>query len=100
MKYRHIVISLITLLCITGTALATSNTNLLVHNHRHIRIQTLSSSEVNATNAAYMGNSRVKVFHRLECKFHKKALRKNRIYFSSREEAINAGYRPCRTCKP
>lgn len=50
--------------------------------------------------AAYMGNSRQKIFHQLNCKFAKKALAKNRVYFESREEAVNAGYRPCRTCKP
>lgn len=100
MNYRRIVISLIFVVCLNGTALATSaNIDLTVHNHRHTHIQALSS-EVNASNAAYMGNSRVKVFHRLGCKFHRKALRKNRVYFASREEAIAGGYRPCRTCKP
>jgi hypothetical protein len=47
---------------------------------------------------AYIGNVRSYVFHRQTC--HHLPATKNRTYFHTRKEAIDAGYRPCRKCKP
>lgn len=47
---------------------------------------------------AYIGNVRSYVFHRQTCR-HLPAV-KNRTYFDTRAKAIDAGYRPCRKCKP
>ncbi|MHB9036317.1 MAG: Ada metal-binding domain-containing protein [Armatimonadota bacterium] len=55
----------------------------------------------NATPAAvssYIGNTRSYVFHRQSCRYLPHA--NNRSYFDSRNEAIDAGYRPCRKCRP
>ncbi|MCL6628475.1 MAG: Ada metal-binding domain-containing protein [Armatimonadetes bacterium] len=47
---------------------------------------------------AYIGNVRSCVFHRQTCRYLPAA--KNRTYFDTRAKAIDAGYRPCRKCKP
>jgi hypothetical protein len=47
---------------------------------------------------AYIGNVRSHVFHRQICRHLPTA--KNRTYFDTRSQAIDAGYRPCRKCKP
>ncbi len=47
---------------------------------------------------AYIGNVRSCVFHKQTCRYLPTA--KNRTYFNTRTQAIDAGYRPCRKCKP
>lgn len=47
---------------------------------------------------SYIGNKDTKKFHRLSCNYLPDP--QNRVYFTSREEAINAGYVPCGHCKP
>lgn len=46
----------------------------------------------------YIGNPHTKVFHRPSC--HYLPAPDNRIYFESRAQAIDAGYRSCRRCNP
>ncbi|MGI9952491.1 thermonuclease family protein [Moorellaceae bacterium AZ2] len=46
----------------------------------------------------YIGNSRSKVFHLPTCEWAQKIAPQNRVEFGSREEAIKAGYRPCKVC--
>jgi competence protein ComEC len=46
----------------------------------------------------YIGNKNSKKFHKPSC--HTLPDEKNRVYFSSREKAINAGYVPCKNCDP
>jgi competence protein ComEC len=46
----------------------------------------------------YIGNKNSKIFHLASCRTL--PAEKNRVYFSTREEAINAGYRPCKNCNP
>lgn len=56
-------------------------------------------SNLNARSVStYIGNSRSYVFHRQTCRHLPAA--KNRTYFNTRSEAVDAGYRPCRKCKP
>lgn len=49
-------------------------------------------------NETYVGNVNSKVFHLPTCK--SLPTEKNRIYFYSRQEAIQANYRPCGNCNP
>lgn len=51
-----------------------------------------------AENAAYIGNINSKVFHKPDC--WSLPGEENRIYFSTREEAENQGYKACGNCKP
>lgn len=46
----------------------------------------------------YIGNKSSKKFHRATCKHLPAA--KNQVRFKTREDAIAAGYEPCKLCKP
>ena len=48
----------------------------------------------------YVGNKKSYVFHRGTCKFVKKMSQKNKTGLSTREEAIEKGYKPCSNCNP
>ena len=48
----------------------------------------------------YAGWKRGRVFGRLDCKSGKKMKKENRVFFLTWEDAIVAGYRPCKKCKP
>lgn len=44
------------------------------------------------------GNSILKIYGTLKCGSGKRMNNENRVFFSSKDEAINAGYRPCGHC--
>jgi hypothetical protein len=48
----------------------------------------------------YVASKNSKVFHKPECSSAKRIKPENLIGYSSRDEAINAGKRPCKRCKP
>jgi phosphatidylserine/phosphatidylglycerophosphate/cardiolipin synthase-like enzyme len=48
----------------------------------------------------YLGNANSKKFHRPSCQWAQKISPGNRVWFETREEATNAGYQPCKVCKP
>jgi micrococcal nuclease len=48
----------------------------------------------------YIGNSNSKKFHYPDCRWAKEISPANRLEFTSRQEAISAGYQPCKVCKP
>ena len=48
----------------------------------------------------YAGWKKGKIFGRLDCKSGKRMKKENRVFFLSWQDAINAGYRPCKNCKP
>lgn len=48
----------------------------------------------------YIGNKNSHVFHRSTCSSASSMSEKNKVAFSSREEAIDAGYKPCGKCNP
>jgi methylphosphotriester-DNA--protein-cysteine methyltransferase len=49
---------------------------------------------------AYAGIRTQKIFGRLDCWSGKRAYKENRVFFLTWEDAIEAGYRPCRHCRP
>ncbi len=51
-------------------------------------------------NAKYVGNRNSRIFHRKDCHYVKRMKETNKVYFADREEAIKAGFRPCKICKP
>lgn len=57
------------------------------------QVRTKSQEEV-----LYIGNKNSLVFHLKDCK--NLPLEKNRIYFQSKDEALNQGYSPCANCQP
>ncbi|MEX1064243.1 MAG: Ada metal-binding domain-containing protein [Candidatus Paceibacterota bacterium] len=49
----------------------------------------------------YAGYEPRKIFGRLDCKSGKRMMKKkNRVFFLTWQDAIDAGYRPCKVCKP
>jgi len=56
-----------------------------------------SSVQVSAT---YIGNSGTKKFHTTDCTYAQNMSASKKVTFSSRKEAVNAGYDPCGTCEP
>ena len=51
-------------------------------------------------NYKYMGNSNSKILHLTTCDSASRTSMANRVYFETREEAIEKGYKPCGRCKP
>ena len=58
----------------------------------------LMTANVLASN--YVGNVNSKKFHYTDCSFAQKMKASNRVEFNSRDEAVNAGYIPCKKCQP
>lgn len=52
------------------------------------------------TAASYIGNSNSMKFHYAGCTWVSKMNPSNKVPFASREDAINAGYVPCKVCRP
>lgn len=50
--------------------------------------------------ASYIGNSNSMKFHYASCTWVGKMNPSNKVPFASREDAINAGYVPCKVCRP
>lgn len=51
-----------------------------------------------AASSTYRGNTESKIFHNSGCRYYScKACTR---VFDSRQAAIDAGYRPCKTCNP
>jgi hypothetical protein len=48
----------------------------------------------------YLASKNSKVFHRSDCSSAKRIKPENLVIYNSRDEAINAGKRPCKLCKP
>jgi hypothetical protein len=48
----------------------------------------------------YVGSRNSDVFHRPSCSYVNQIHPENKVYFGSREEALGAGYRPCKRCNP
>ena len=48
----------------------------------------------------YIGNTNTGKFHKSSCNWGQKISSGNKITFSSRNDAINQGYQPCKVCNP
>ena len=57
-----------------------------------------SQTSTNQSTITYHGNESSKVFHKPSCRFYN--CKNCTAVFSSRQAAIDAGYRPCGICKP
>ena len=50
--------------------------------------------------STFVASKNSQVFHKPGCPFAQKIASKNRVSYSSRDEAIAAGKRPCKSCNP
>lgn len=48
----------------------------------------------------YVASKNSEVFHKPDCHWVRQIKPENLVYYSSRDEAINAGRKPCKQCKP
>ncbi len=48
----------------------------------------------------YVGNTNSYKFHKIDCKWAKRCYKNCRAKFKTREEALEAGFVPCKVCKP
>lgn len=58
----------------------------------------LLSSWASAAGTNYHGNSQSRIFHKSTCRFYDCA--KCTVVLQSREAAVDAGFRPCKVCRP
>ena len=56
--------------------------------------------ERSASYRLYIGNRNSHVFHYPSCPSAEEMREENRVTFPSREDALSAGFRPCRRCEP
>lgn len=55
---------------------------------------------VGSSSGYYVGSINSDVYHYPSCSYADRISPNNLIYFDTPEDAINAGYRPCKVCKP
>jgi hypothetical protein len=53
-----------------------------------------------AAKYSYVASKNSKVFHKPGCTWVKRIAPENLVYYKTREDAINDGKRPCKTCEP
>ena len=61
---------------------------------------TMALATSSALATTYVASSQSNKFHYTSCRAAKRINQSNLITFSSRDEAINAGYSPCGICHP
>jgi micrococcal nuclease len=54
----------------------------------------------NTSSYSCIGDKNTKKFHKSSCPYASMILLKNRVLFKTRLDAINAGYIPCKVCRP
>lgn len=75
-----------------GTIRCVSKKNKLTYN---------SKEEITTTQTTqYIGSRNTKKYHREDCQYVKTISDKNKVYFSSSQEAQKEGYIPCKACNP
>ncbi|MHB8278651.1 MAG: Ada metal-binding domain-containing protein, partial [Candidatus Humimicrobiaceae bacterium] len=57
------------------------------------------TTQASSTNT-FVGSKNSDVFHVLGCRYVKNIKESNKVYFSSYDDAISKGYRPCKVCNP
>lgn len=65
-----------------------------------VAVIVLTASVATVLAANYVGNANSGKFHYADCSFVGRMNPDNRVEFNTREEAINAGYIPCKRCQP
>lgn len=55
-------------------------------------------NEIKKTGVCIGGNERLKIYGTLNCRSGKRMKKENRVFFTSEEEAIQQGFRPCGHC--
>jgi competence protein ComEC len=102
--YGHPHSEAMTRLTATGAVIYRTDDNgtiIFVSDGKTITVQVtkgFSTPTTSPTETVYIGNKSSKTFHLDSCK--SLPAEQNRAYFDSRQAALDAGYKPCGTCKP
>lgn len=64
------------------------------------KLLTPQGFELSDVSGQFAGWAPGKIYGRLDCKSGMRMLKKNRVFFLNREDAISCGYRTCKRCKP
>jgi micrococcal nuclease len=90
----------------TTTIAATTTTTIATTTTTTVAVTTTTESMTTTTQAQpepqgqYVGSIKSDVFHYPDCFYVDRIKPENIIWFSSREDAIAHGYRPCKKCCP
>ena len=68
--------------------------SLPIHDHDHESLATAAES------GQYVGNLNSHKFHIISCRYVGRMNPSNKVFFDTRDDAINEGYVPCKVCKP
>ena len=79
---------------------ADSNTHVADTHSSSSSSDSSSSDSTSSGSGSYVGNANTGKFHVSSCSSVNKMSEKNKVFFSSRDEAINQGYVPCKRCNP
>jgi hypothetical protein len=84
-----------------------------IHSHLAANPEGVGAADANAVGTAlttgpgpvaghhpYVASRRSKVFHKSDCRWVERIAPKNLVGYSSRDEALRAGKKPCKRCKP
>lgn len=74
-----------------------------IHRIRHYGTATFAGSRqlyiaIQEGRIQFGGNRKLKIYCTLDCRSGKRMKPENRVFFSSEQEAVHAGYRPCAHC--
>lgn len=87
-----------------GTVIAYTDGTTLTFSAENEDLSTYSlqagESKISADALHYIGNKNSRVFHYATCSGVKNMSEKNKVEFTSREDALDAGYKPCSSCDP
>lgn len=75
----------------------------MVNNKKELKIyRVLKDGKITESEVPgkYAGNGPGKIFGCLDCKSGMRMKKKNRVFFLTWDDAVSAGYRPCKNCKP
>lgn len=85
-----------------GTIVLTSDgKNVSVNNgSAKTEVKTRNENSSVKSDITYVGNRNTYKFHMPDCPSVEAILDSNKVYFNSREQAVNANYSPCKSCNP
>lgn len=89
-KKLLVLVLMLSLLFVSGLVVSYAN-----HDHA----SSLVAASENQS-SSYIGNSNSMKFHYTTCTWVGKMNPANKVPFATRDEAISAGYVPCKVCKP
>ena len=55
-------------------------------------------SKIKQREICFGGNNKLKIYGTLQCKSGKRMKKRNRVFFSTENEAVLSGFRPCGQC--